>query len=240
MCTHIITISGEKLDKLGKLLDHKHNINFSTKFSIYEKVPFTGADISESNTSKDKLRQQAKDIIQRCYEVKPLPQKESNEYVIAARDLNLSNGKELTKGKSYNILVETADWYKVINDLGKEVSYLKTFFNKKSEEVKSLQIQSPKEEEESIPAWMEGFEDLVRSDYKLKHHNYLVLDKLSVEQKDFLQNNFDTFSGSTFLHNEHIYAVWHSVYQKFLGRVFDDTPEEGKEIFFNDLFVPKP
>lgn len=162
--------------------------------------------------------------------------KQVEGYVIAARDLNLSNGKELTKGKSYKILVETADWYKVINDLGKEVSYLKTFFNKKSEGVKSLQTQSSQDEEESIPEWMEGFEDLVYSGYNLIDGDYLVLSKLSVEQIKFLKHRVKTYNQISF-DVPHTMVVFKAGYG-FLGCV--KTYWRKKEIFFNDLFIPKP
>lgn len=160
MCTHIITISSEKLDELGKLLDHKHNINFSTKFSIYEKVPFTGADISESNDSKDKIRQQAKDILDK--------------------------------------------------------------------------IQSHQEEEESIPEWMEGFEDLVFVEPK-EEWDYLVLSKLSHEQKVFMMNMLEIDEG---LLTTKLPRVCFMVDMNFPW--YTASPiDRGKEIFFNDLFIPK-
>lgn len=163
MCTHMITISGEKLDELGKLIDHKHNINFSTKFSIYEKVPSTGADISESNDSKNKIRQQAKDILDK--------------------------------------------------------------------------IQSHQEEEESTPEWMEGFEDLIRSDYVLRKGDYLLLEDLSLEQKVFLQNSLETTTEFTFLEEDYNYAYFNND-GSFVGLIYGD-PFVVKKITFNDLFIPK-
>ena len=162
MCTHIITISGEKLDELGKLLYHKHNINFSTKFSIYEKAPFTGADISESNDSKDKLRQQAKDILDK--------------------------------------------------------------------------IQSHQEEEESIPEWMEGFEDLVYSGYELQYGDYLILNKLSTPQILFLKNTIAS-SSSAFETEIRDYVKW--TFVSGLIGYKGSKPRGAKEIFFNDLFITK-
>ena len=89
---------------------------------------------------------------------------------------------------------------------------------------------------EDVPEWMEGFEDLVRSDYKPSHADYLVSDKLSDEQRTFLQNMLETYSGSTFTCKQNISVVWNNEYQHFVG---SGTLVGGKEITFNDLFIPK-
>ncbi len=89
---------------------------------------------------------------------------------------------------------------------------------------------------EDVQEWMEGFEDLVRSDYKPSHADYLVSDKLSDEQRTFLQNMLETYSGSTFTCKQNISVVWNNEYQHFVG---SGTLVGGKEITFNDLFIPK-
>ena len=86
---------------------------------------------------------------------------------------------------------------------------------------------------EDVPEWMEGFEDLIRSDYKPSHADYMVSDKLSEEQKIFLHNMLVIYSRSTFT-----YKGWNSAYQHFIDVSFGGYVS-GKEITFNDLFIPK-
>ena len=93
---------------------------------------------------------------------------------------------------------------------------------------------------EDVPEWMEGFEDLVRSDYDLEHQDYIVLNKLSNEQKVFLQNTCATVSKKTIISTEYLYASWNNQSGYFYGvHCNRDRLGKSKEITFNDLFIPK-
>lgn len=96
------------------------------------------------------------------------------------------------------------------------------------------------EEDESVPEWMEGFEDLVYSGYELSHGDYLVVSKLSESQKIFLSHAIATHSNVTFSHRAHTCIFWHTSYHEFIGAsLLMRTMTNSKEITFNDLFVPK-
>lgn len=81
----------------------------------------------------------------------------------------------------------------------------------------------------------DGFDNLVRSDYIIQEGDYFKLNKLSEEQKEFLQKELPVYDKYTF------YWTWGYCYydgdNEFVG--CDAINCTGKELSFNLLFVEK-
>ena len=88
---------------------------------------------------------------------------------------------------------------------------------------------------DSLDMSEDGFDNLVRSEYVIQEGDYFKLDKLSEEQKEFLQKELPFYDGQTF------YWKWGYCYYDrrdgFSG--CDGTYGTGKELSFNLLFVEK-
>ena len=88
---------------------------------------------------------------------------------------------------------------------------------------------------DSLDMSEDGFDNLIRSDYIIQEGDYFKLDKLSKEQKEFLQKELPTYDEHTF------YWKWGCCYYDYRDRFSgcDYSPCTGKELSFNLLFVEK-
>lgn len=136
-----------------------------------------------------------------------------------------------THNKDYKVLNVYETGYIIENDLGTQVKIAKTFFYPEPSRDELLPSKVGVEEEES------SFDNLVRSDYIIQEGDYFILNKLSEEQKVFLQNTFKTITNVSFLRDDHNYVFWDNVdCGTFVGVPYDQG-SLSKKITFNDLFV---
>ena len=89
---------------------------------------------------------------------------------------------------------------------------------------------------DSLDTSEDDFDNLVRSEYIIQECDYFKLDKLSEEQKEFLQKELPIYNEQTF-YWEWGYCYYDAVDKEFVG--CDGTYGIGKELSFNLLFVEK-
>ena len=163
------------------------------------------------------------------------------KWVTLNKDLN-----GFTKDRDYRVLNVLEDDYGCVaedyqyiveDDSGKACTIHKGHFYSVTKE-DLLPTTSTEDESvvEDVPEWMEGFENLVRSVYDLELQDYIVLNKLSNEQKEFLDNILPSLDEETFWWCGGV-VYWDSEELTFVGCSIKDSLQN--EITFNDLFIPK-